>query len=267
MNALVPKARTIEALSPFRRSAEAREGIAAIVSGAPPEWLQGQLVRTCPAVFVADRWRASHWFDGLGMIYAFRVAASSVFFQSRLLESEAASEIADGPTRMASFGTATGRSLWQRLIQPVQRITDNTNVNIVKMGEDLVALTEGDRQLRVDARSLRALGPVPYTRGKLDGAIAGAHPHFDFERDRVVNFATTFGASGVVSIYEHGGGERSRRLIGSWRTRRVVVMDRHNGALTEYETEALFVFRQISHDERVHKLESDELHVASGRFE
>ncbi len=43
------------------------------------------------------------------------------------------------------------------------------NVNIVKMGEDLVALTEGDRQLRVDARTLRELGPVSYARGALDG--------------------------------------------------------------------------------------------------
>jgi len=298
VNALVPKARTIEAISPFRRSPEAREGVAAVVRGVPPAWLQGELVRTCPAVFEASRWRASHWFDGLGMIYAFRVAASSVAFQSRLLESEAASEIAGGPTRMASFGTATGRTLWQRLIQPIQRITDNTNVNIVKMGEDLVALTEGDRQLRVDARSLRALGPVPYTRGELDGAIAGAHPHFDFERDQVVNFATSFGASGVVSIYEHGGGERSRKLVGSWRTRRVpyihsfgltkaraiivahpfvvepidmlwsnrgfidhftwrlqdgtrlVVMERESGALTEYETDPLFVFHTVNAFER-----------------
>ena len=231
MNALVPEARSIETISPFRRSPEARDGIAAAVRGAPPAWLQGELVRTCPAVFEASRWRASHWFDGLGMIYAFRVAAPNIAFQSRLLESEAASEIAGGPTRMASFGTATGRTRWQRLIQPIQRITDNTNVNIVRMGEDLVALTEGDRQLRVDRRSLRALGPVPYTRGKLDGAIAGAHPHFDFERGQVVNFATSFGASGIVSIYEHGAAENSRKLVGSWRTRRVPYI--HSFGLTK----------------------------------
>lgn len=294
----VAKARTIEAISPFRRSPEARDGVAAVVRGAPPTWLHGELVRTCPAVFEASRWRASHWFDGLGMIYAFRLGGSSVSFQSRLLESEAAAEIASGPTRMASFGTATGRTLWQRLVQPIQRITDNTNVNIVKMGEDLVALTEGDRQLRVDAGSLRALGPVLYTHGELDGAIAGAHPQFDFELDRVVNFATTFGASGIVSIYEHASGERSRKLVGAWRTRRVpyihsfgltkahaiivahpfvvepldmlwsnrgfidhftwraqdgtrlVVMERNSGALSEYETDPLFVFHTVNAFER-----------------
>jgi beta,beta-carotene 9',10'-dioxygenase len=298
MNALIPKVRTVESISPFRRSPEVREGIAAVVEGAPPEWLQGELVRTCPAVFEGTRWRAGHWFDGLGMIYAFRVGAPSVTFQSRLLESEAASEIAGGPTRLASFGTSTGRTLWQRIVQPIQRITDNTNVNIVKMGEELVALTEGDRQLRVDARSLRSLGPVSYARDELSGAIAGAHPHFDFARGQVVNFATKFGASGVVSIYEHGGAERTRRLVGSWRTRRVpyihsfgltkaraiivahpfvvepldmlwsnrgfidhfawrpqdstrlIVMDRATGALTEYETDPLFVFHTVNAFER-----------------
>lgn len=231
MNASIPKGRSVESISPFRHSPEVREAIAAAVDGALPDWLQGELVRTCPAVFEASYWRASHWFDGLGMIYAFRVAASSVTFQSRLLESEAAIEIADRPTRMASFGTSTGRTWWQRIVQPIQRITDNTNVNIVKMGEDLVALTEGDRQLRVDQRSLRSLGAVSYTPDELDGAIASAHPHFDFERGQVVNFATKFGASGVVSIYEHAADERKRRLVGSWRTRSVPYV--HSFGLTK----------------------------------
>jgi beta,beta-carotene 9',10'-dioxygenase len=222
---------SIESVSPFRRSREVGKATEAVVTGAAPEWLQGELVRTCPAVFEGSHWRARHWFDGLGMIYAFRVGASSIAFQSRLLESEAASEIAGGPTRLGSFGTSTGRTWWQRIVQPIQRITDNTNVNIVKMGEDLVALTEGDRQLRIDARSLRALGPVSYPHDELVGAVAGAHPHFDFGREQVVNFATKFGASGVVSIYEHGGNERSRKLVGSWRTRRVPYI--HSFGLTK----------------------------------
>src|SRR5262245_40977704 len=133
-------ARSIESISPFRHSPEVRDASEATVTGTPPEWLRGELVRTCPAVFEGSRWRARHWFDGLGMIYAFRVGKASVRFQSRLLESEAAQEIAGGPTRLGSFGTPTGRSFWQRVVQPIQRITDNTNVNLVKMGDDWVAL-------------------------------------------------------------------------------------------------------------------------------
>ena len=230
MNATVAANRSIESVSPFRRSSAVEEASAAALTGDLPEWLRGELVRTCPAVFEGAHWRARHWFDGLCMIYAFRVGASAVKFQSRLLDSEAAHEIASGPTSLGSFGTPTGRSWWQRAVQPVSRITDNTNVNIVKFGDDLVALTEGDRQLRIDAASLRNLGAVAYERDGLTGAVASAHPHFDFARQQVVNFATSFGAHGVVSIYEHGGQQRSRKTIGSWRTARVPYL--HSFGLT-----------------------------------
>jgi beta,beta-carotene 9',10'-dioxygenase len=230
MNAAVPKSRSIESVAPFRRSAEVRDATQAIITGSVPDWLRGELVRTCPAVFEAVRWQAGHWFDGLCMIYAFRIGATSIQFQSRLLESEAAGEIARGPTRLGSFGTSTGRSLWQRLVQPIQRITDNTNVNVVQMGDDLVAMTEGDKQVRIDAQSLRALGKVEYELDDLAGAVAGAHPHFDFERGQLVNFATKFALDGVISLYEHPATQRSRKVIASWRTSRVPYL--HSFGLT-----------------------------------
>jgi beta,beta-carotene 9',10'-dioxygenase len=218
MSAAIPSSRGIESIAPFRRSPEVHNATEAVITGSLPDWLRGELVRTCPAVFEAVRWQAGHWFDGLCMIYAFRIGSASIGFQSRLLESEAAGEISGGPTRLGSFGTSTGRSLLQRLVQPIQRITDNTNVNVVKMGDDLVALTEGDKQVRLDARSLRALGTVEYERDELTGTVAGAHPHFDIERGQVVNFATKFGLDGIVSIYEHAAAQRSRKVVASWRT-------------------------------------------------
>ena len=230
MNAAVSRSRSIESIAPFRSSPEVREGTEAVVTGSLPDWLHGELIRTCPAVFEAVHWQAGHWFDGLCMIYAFRIGAASVGFQSRRLESEAAGEISDGPTRLGSFGTSTGRSLWQRLVQPIQRITDNTNVNVVKMGDDLVAMTEGDKQVRIDAQSLRALGIVEYDRDELSGAVAGAHPHFDFQRGNVVNFATKFSLDGVVVLYEHPASQRSRKVVASWRTNRVPYL--HSFGLT-----------------------------------
>ncbi|APR77976.1 15,15' beta carotene dioxygenase [Minicystis rosea] len=171
-------------------------------------------------MFEGSQWRARHWFDGLCLLYAFRIGHASISFRSRLLESDAAREIADdGRSRLSAFGTPTGRHLWERLIQPVQHITDNTNVNIVKLGDDLVALTEGDRQKRIDPVSLHAIGDVSFERDHLTGAVAGAHPHFDGER--VVNIATKFGSSGVVSVYQHRAAERRREIVGTWGTTRV----------------------------------------------
>ena len=230
MNPTIASSPSIAHIAPFRRSAGARQETDAVIRGELPEWLRGELVRTCPAVFEGSKWRAQHWFDGLGMIYAFRVGDGGVRFQSQLLESEAAAQIAAGPSSLGSFGTPTGRGLWHRAVQPIQRIGDNTNVNIVRMGSDLVAMTEGDRQLRIDAGSLRASGEVQYARDELAGAVMGAHPHYDFARERVVNFATSFGASGVVSIYEHGGGERTRNVVASWRVGRIPYL--HSFGLT-----------------------------------
>jgi carotenoid cleavage dioxygenase-like enzyme len=210
--------RALESATPFRSSKASPTPFATKLSGQLPDWLRGQVVRTCPAVFQTAGWRAEHWFDGLGMLYAFRIDDAGVTFQSRMLECETAREAARGKTRLGSFGTPLVRNLWQRIFEPLPRITDNTNVNIVKMGDDLVAMTENDRQLIIDEGTLRTRGAVKYGADGLQAAIMTAHPHYDFERGRVVNVATKLGPSSSVSVYEHGPRERKRKVVGSWRT-------------------------------------------------
>ena len=221
MSASMSPTRSIETLSPFRRSPENQAGIPAKIAGKIPDWLRGEVVRTCPAVFETGDWRAQHWFDGLGMIYAFRIGDSTIDFRSRLLDSETARDAWRGKARLGSFGTPTARALLQRIVEPVPRISDNTNVNIVRLGQELVAMTEGDRQLVIDDETLASVRPVAYPKDALSGAIMTAHPQFDFERAKVVNVATAFGVSGVVSVYEHAPAARQRDVIGSWRTNRV----------------------------------------------
>jgi beta,beta-carotene 9',10'-dioxygenase len=221
MSARIPLTRSIESLSPFRHSPEEQAGIPAKISGTIPDWLRGEVVRTCPAVFETREWRAQHWFDGLGMIYAFRIGDSTIDFRSRLLDSEAARDAWRGEANLGAFGTPTTRPLLQRIVQPVPRISDNTNVNIVKLGQELVAMTEGDRQLVIDDETLASVRPVAYAKDALGGAIMTAHPHLDFERGKVVNIATRFGTNGVISIYEHDPAARRRDVVGSWQTNRV----------------------------------------------
>ncbi len=221
MSAILSPPPSIETLYPFRRSPESQAGIPAKIAGKIPDWLRGEVVRTCPAVFETGGWRAQHWFDGLGMIYAFRVGDSGVDFRSRLLDSETARDAWRGEANLGSFGTPTVRPFLRRIFEPVPRVSDNTNVNIVRLGSELVAMTEGNRQLVIDDATLAATQPVRYSKGPLSGAIMSAHPHFDFERGKVLNVATAFGVNGVISIYEHSPAERQRKVVGSWRTKRV----------------------------------------------
>lgn len=221
MNAAVPFARSIESTAPFRRSPENRNAILARIQGSIPDWLRGEVFRTCPAIFETGEWRAQHWFDGLGMIYAFRIGDSTVDFRSHLLDSETARDARLGKANLAAFGTPNARPLVQRILEPVPRVSDNTNVNIVRLGHQLVAMTEGDRQLVIDDETLASVEPVSYAKDALNGAIMSAHPHFDFGRSRVLNVATEFGVNGMISIYEHDPVARQREIVGSWRTKRV----------------------------------------------
>lgn len=218
MSATLQLPASIETLAPFRRSSECREAVPARIEGSMPGWLRGTVVRTCPAVFDTAGWHAQHWFDGLCMLYAFRIGAAGVDFRSRLLESAAARDAWHGKAHLGSFGTPVERPLWRRIVEPVPPMTDNDNVNIVRIGGDLVAMTEGSRQLLIDEATLAPIGPAHYAHDGVDGAIMTAHPHVDFERGKVVNLATGFGANGVLSVYEQAPGTWRREPIGSWRT-------------------------------------------------
>jgi len=142
--------RSIETLAPFRHSPENHAAIPAKIEGSLPDWLRGEVVRTCPAIFETNGWRAQHWFDGLGLIYSFRIGDSTIDFRSRLLDSETARDARRGKATLGSFGTPTSRPLLRRVFEPIPRISDNTNVNIVRLGPELVAMTEGDRQMVID---------------------------------------------------------------------------------------------------------------------
>jgi beta,beta-carotene 9',10'-dioxygenase len=211
---------SIETMAPFRRSREFPGAVPAQVEGNIPDWLRGKVVRTCPAVFTTPGWQAQHWFDGLCMLYALRIGPAGVDFRSRLLDSEAARDAWQGKSRLSTFGTPTARPLWQRIVEPVPRMTDNDNVNIVQLGDELVALTEGSRQLVID-ETLAPLGTTHYTHDALGAALMTAHPQFDFARGKVVNVATAFGAHGTISVYEHAANARQRDVIGAWRPARI----------------------------------------------
>ncbi len=104
MNASLSLTRSIESIAPFRHSPRTAPLFRRRFEGTVPDWLRGEVVRTCPAIFETKGWRAQHWFDGLGMIYAFRIGASTVDFRSRLLDSETARDALQrqGPTSAPS---------------------------------------------------------------------------------------------------------------------------------------------------------------------
>lgn len=215
----------LETRAPFRSRAEDGPlAMSATLEGELPAWLDGDLVRTAPAVFEragsTSRFSAAHWFDALGLLYAFRIQRGAVHFRQRLMETEVERAARDGSMPTASFGSPIVRGFWRRLFSPIPQVTDNTNVNLVPLGDQLVALTEGPHQWQIDRESLAVTERVAYD--DRHGSLAMiAHPHFDFQRGQVVNVATEIGPQHALVVYEHAPNERARRIVGKVKVKRL----------------------------------------------
>ncbi len=201
--------------APFCWSRRDQDRLPVRLRGALPSWLRGDLVRTVPALFEHNGWRADHWFDGLGLLYGFRFDASGVSFRQRLLASQVAAEAAQGQTRLASFGTRTQRSRVGRLLQPVPQATDNANVNVIPWQGAWLALTESPHQHVIDPDSLASRGLVRYDDGLPAGLLMSAHPHFDHASKALVNVGTSLGRRNQILVFRQKPGESRRQIEGS----------------------------------------------------
>ena len=161
------------------------------VQGELPPWLQGSLIRTGPAKWeVGDR-AMNHWFDGFAMLHRFSFADGDVSYANRFLETRAYRAARDqGKIAYSEFATDPCRSLFQRVSAMFSpKLTDNANINLTKLGERFISLTETPIPVEFDARTLAAAG-APY---KPPGQLSTAHPHMDRATKGMLNYAAKLG--------------------------------------------------------------------------
>src|SRR3954465_9494665 len=165
------------------------------VEGELPGWLEGTLVRNGPARF-DDGLR--HWFDGMAMLPRFAIADGRVSYANRYLRTKAFAAAQEGRVGYREFASDPCRSLFRRVTSVFSpAFTDNAVVNVVRSGEEFLALTETPMPVRFDPRTLETLGvaePPP-------GESPTAHPHVDPATGELVNAAVHFGprSSYVIS--------------------------------------------------------------------
>ncbi|MET0343218.1 MAG: carotenoid oxygenase family protein [Polyangiales bacterium] len=206
---------------PFRWTRREAHTLPVEVHGSVPAWLRGQLVRTAPAVFDVGSWQAAHWFDGLGLLYGFSIDDAGVRFTQRALDSAAGREIARGGRKTASFDTAMQRNWLQRLVAPVPPSTDNANVNVVPWQGGWLAMTETPHQHVIDAGDLASRGLYAYEDSLPDAMSMTAHPHFDFQRNAMVNVGITFGPKSELWVLRHEASGRVREVEGKLALKRM----------------------------------------------
>jgi beta,beta-carotene 9',10'-dioxygenase len=181
--------------------------------GELPEWLAGTLMRVTPAMQEIGGRTLRHWFDGLAMLNAFSFAGGEVSYGSRYLRTEAYREAQEGRIGFRGFAEDPCRSLFKRamaLVAPPRN--DNANVNLVKLGERYLAMTELPLPVEFEPEMLETLGLGEW-KDRLGGHVTTAHPHHDRARDEMVNYVTHFGPRSSYRVFAVPAGSTSRRLI------------------------------------------------------
>jgi beta,beta-carotene 9',10'-dioxygenase len=183
------------------------------VSGRLPDWLGGALVRVTPAKLdVGDR-RLDHWFDGIAMLNRFGFADGRVSYANRFIESRAYRDSQEGEWRHGGFATDPCRSLFKR-VQSVfsPDVTDNPNVNMARIGDRYIAMTETPMPVAFDPETLATAGHLEYA-DKLKAHVTTAHPHHDRERDELVNYHAYFSRVSRYVLYGLPAESSARRVI------------------------------------------------------
>lgn len=210
------------------------------LSGEFPSWLSGSLLRTGPAKFevggtdAADGGqRMRHWFDGLAMLHRFTINAGRVSYGSRFLESRSYRTARErGQMIYGEFATDPCRALFKRvqtLFSPGGVLPDNANVNVARLGERFVAMTETPLPVQFDPRTLETAGVRPF---KAPGQLTTAHPHLDRASKGMLNYAAKLGVRSSYRFFALGPNLGDKpRVIASLRVKEPAYM--HSFGLTE----------------------------------
>ena len=161
------------------------------LEGRLPDWLNGSLVRTGPAKWeVGDR-TMRHWFDGFAMLHRFGISDGEVSYANRFLQTKAYRAAEEkGEIVYSEFATDPCRSLFARVFSMFSpKISDNANVNLVKLGERYISMTETPIPVEFDGETLETVG-VAY---ETPGMLTTAHPHLDRASGGMLNYAAKLG--------------------------------------------------------------------------
>jgi beta,beta-carotene 9',10'-dioxygenase len=143
------------------------------------------------------------------MLHQFSFADGKVSYANRFLRSAAYGEVEAGRISFREFATDPCRSIFKRaatMFRP--NLTDNCNVNLTRLGEEYIAMTETPLPVAFDPETLDALG-VAY---EPPGHLATAHPHHDPDRRELLAYATHLGPRSEYRLYGQRGRSRQRQI-------------------------------------------------------
>ena len=202
------------------------------IQGELPPWLEGSLLRTGPARFEVGSRHMRHWFDGLAMLHRFTIAGGRVSYGGRYLQGRAYRAAQErGEISYGEFATDPCRSIFKRvqsLFNPGATLTDNANVNVTRLGERFIAMTETPMPVQFDPHTLDTAEVLPYAT---PGELTTAHPHLDRSGGAMLNYAASLGGRSSYRFFRVGPDSEKAEVIGSAPVRQPAYM--HSFGLTE----------------------------------
>ncbi|HUH80531.1 MAG TPA: carotenoid oxygenase family protein [Solirubrobacteraceae bacterium] len=202
------------------------------VRGELPPWLAGSLLRTGPARFETGSRQMRHWFDGLAMLHRFTIDGGLVSYGGRYLEGRSYRAARErGTIAYGEFATDPCRSIFRRVqsaFHPGGAFTDNANVNVTRLGERFIAMTETPMPVQFDPHTLQTVGVRPFDT---PGELTTAHPHLDRRDGAMLNYAASLGPRSSYRFFRVRADSEKPELIAKVPVREPAYM--HSFGLTE----------------------------------
>ena len=129
------------------------------------------------------------------------------------------------------FATDPCRSLFKRvqtLFAPGKALPDNANINVTRLGERFISMTETPMPVQFDPHTLETAGVQPYT---VPGQLTTAHPHADRASGGMLNYAAKLGRVSSYRFFAVDPAASKPRVIGSLPVKEPAYM--HSFGLTE----------------------------------
>lgn len=162
------------------------------IHGKWPQALRGSFYRNGPARFERAGERLEHWFDGDGMVHAWRMAEGQVQHQARMVRTHKyLAEAEAGQLLYPGFGTWLARRPFAN-----NDTLNSANTNAVPHAGRLYALWEGGSATEIDPHSLATRG-IKTWREDLAALPFSAHPKID-AAGRLWNFGALPGSNKLV---------------------------------------------------------------------
>lgn len=149
----------------FFQNTEELENVSLAVEGTLPEWLEGEFVHNGPGLVSSPGGNVRSWFDGLAKLHAFTIHQGQVSYTCKFLQSDAYQHFqATGEFDFAGFAQKPKTdtfSYFDFIFGIENKEIINANVNVAKINNRMVALTEIPLPVEFD-RCLRTIGPFNY---------------------------------------------------------------------------------------------------------